>query len=215
MARLARRHSPSSARSSSSAPPLDTEQHRQRRRQKISLRDAAQLLQIAVRHDRIAQLQRVAVLRRFLQDVPLRSDVARQRHHQVFTDGVDGRIRDLREELLEIVEERLRPVRQARQRRICTHRADRLLAALCHGRHDEADVFFGIPEGTLPHQNVRRVERMFTRRVRQRLEADLVFLQPGTVWLAPAQRALDLLVRDRRAFHRGPPAAFRPAEGSL
>ena len=47
------------------------------------------------------------------ENVPLGADVADQRHHHLFADGIDGRIGDLREELLEVVEQHLRAVGQA------------------------------------------------------------------------------------------------------
>ena len=80
------------------------------------------------------QLERVAVLRRLIQNVALGADVADERHHQLFADGVDGRIGDLREELLEVVEQRLRAVGEAGQRHIGAHGADRLFALGAHGR---------------------------------------------------------------------------------
>ena len=107
---------------------VGAEERRQRGRQQIARRDAAQLLKVAIGQNGMRQLERVAVLRRLVQDVALRADVADERHHQLFANGIDGRIGDLREELLEIVEQRLRPIGKAGQRHIGAHRADRLLA---------------------------------------------------------------------------------------
>ena len=58
----------------------------------------------------MAQLQRVAVFRLLVEDVSFRADVAAQRHHQVFADGVDGGIRNLRKCLFEVAEQQLRYV---------------------------------------------------------------------------------------------------------
>ncbi len=63
-----------------------------------------------VGQNRMRQLQRVAVLRRLVQNVALGADVAGQRHHQLFANRIDRRIRHLREQLLEVVEQRLRLV---------------------------------------------------------------------------------------------------------
>ena len=52
----------------------------------------------------MGELQGVGVLRGFLEDVALGADVACQRHHQFLADGIDGRIGDLGEELLEVME---------------------------------------------------------------------------------------------------------------
>ena len=59
-----------------------------------------------------------------------RTDERHERHHELLADRIDRRIRHLREQLLEVVVEDLRPVRQHRQRRVVAHRADRLLAVL-------------------------------------------------------------------------------------
>ena len=56
----------------------------------------------------------MTVLRSLVEDVALRADVADERHDEFFADRIDRRIRDLCEELLEVVEERLRAIgRQA------------------------------------------------------------------------------------------------------
>src|SRR5581483_5059266 len=90
----------------------DREERRQRIGEEIALRDTAQLLQIAIREDRVRQLQRVAVPRRLVQDVALGADITDERHHHFFADRVDRRIGDLRKELLKVVEQRLRLVGQ-------------------------------------------------------------------------------------------------------
>src|SRR6185437_2227344 len=77
-------------------------------RKQIAGGNAAQLFEIPVGENGVRKLERMAVLGRFLEDVALRADVADERHHQLFTNGIDGRIGDLREELLEVIEKRLR-----------------------------------------------------------------------------------------------------------
>ena len=73
------------------------EKHGQRGGQEIALADAAHLFQVAVGENGMRQLHGVAVLRRLVQDVALRADVAGERHHHLFADGVDGRVGDLGE----------------------------------------------------------------------------------------------------------------------
>ena len=90
------------------------------------------------------QLEGVTVLRRFIEDVALGADVADQRHHHLFADGIDGRIRDLRKELLEVVEQRLRTVGETSQRNVGSHRTDRLFAFGAHGREQNAQILFAI-----------------------------------------------------------------------
>jgi hypothetical protein len=50
------------------------------------------------------QLEGVAVLRGLVQNVALGADVAGERHDHLFADGIDGRVGDLGEELLEVME---------------------------------------------------------------------------------------------------------------
>ena len=72
MASEARRHRPSSARSQALlALGYARKKRGQRGGQEIALGDAAQLFQIAVGQDGMRQLERVAVLRRLLEDVAL------------------------------------------------------------------------------------------------------------------------------------------------
>ena len=143
-------------------------------------RDAAQFLQIAIGQDGMRQLQRVAVLRRLVQDVALGADVAGERHHHLFADRIDRRVGDLREQLLEVVEQRLRLVGETGQRRVGAHGADRLLAL----RRPWASrimlqVFVGVAEGALAAAGWCRDRRRCTRGGSGKLiERDLVFLEP-------------------------------------
>ena len=70
--------------------------------------------------------------------------------------GSIGRIRHLREELLEIVEQRLRLVGETGQRRVGAHRADRLFALRRHGRENHAQIFIAVAEGALAAQEASR-----------------------------------------------------------
>src|SRR5262249_31719781 len=81
------------------------EQSFKRRREKIPAAYAAKFFQIAIRQYRMRQLQRVAVLRSLPQNVALSPEVTGERHYQLFANRIDCRIRHLREELLEVVEE--------------------------------------------------------------------------------------------------------------
>ena len=125
------------------------------------------------------QLEGVAVLRGLVQDVALGADVAGERHDHLFADGVDGRIGDLREELLEVVEERLRLVREAGQRRVGAHGTDRLLALFRHRVEDHAQILVGVAEGALAAQQGGGVGAVLARRIGQ--------LRPGVIWFSLIQ----------------------------
>ena len=70
-----------------------------------------------------------------LQEILLGADGCFHRHDQFFTNGVDRRVGDLSEKLLEIVVKQLRPIRKHGQWRVRAHGADRFVAARGHGSH--------------------------------------------------------------------------------
>ena len=90
------------------------------------------------------QLERVAVLWRLIEDVALSADVADQRHHHLLADGVDRRVCYLREKLLEVVEQRLRAVREAGQWDVSAHRTDWLFALGAHRRQQNPQILFAV-----------------------------------------------------------------------
>src|ERR1019366_2297045 len=87
-----------------------TEQRGQGDGQQIPGRYAAQFFQVDVGQKRVRQLQHVTVLGFFREYVALGSDVTDERHNDLFANRVDGRIGDLCEELLKVIEQRLGPV---------------------------------------------------------------------------------------------------------
>ncbi|MNI10564.1 hypothetical protein D3C73_636810 [compost metagenome] len=137
-----------------------------------------------------------------VQQVGLGADERHQRHHQLFADGVDGRVRDLREQLAEIVVERLGAVGQHGQRGVVAHRADHFLARGRHGFQDELVVFLGPAEGLLAVQQRHgrlRGNGGLARRG-QRFQLDLQALDPLAVRAAVGQLQLDFGVVDDAAL---------------
>ena len=93
------------------------------------LRDRADLLQVVIGEDRLAHFQALGVRHAFeVEQIRPRPDDGDEAHHQLFADRIDRRVGHLREVLLEIGEQRLRLVRQRRDRRVVAHGADRFLA---------------------------------------------------------------------------------------
>ena len=162
--------------------------------------DAAQLLQVAVGEEGMRELERVAVLRRLVQDVALGADEAGQRHHQLLADRVDGRVGDLGEHLLEVVEQRLGLVGEAGQRGVDAHRADRLLAVGGHRGEDHLQVLGSVAERALVAEDAVDIGGVPAGRLGQRVDGDLVFLEPIGVRLAAGEAVLDLLVGDDAAL---------------
>ena len=133
----------------------------------MRVRNTTDLLQIGVRQNRLLHLNTAAGLRRFIHQVRLRTDVGHQRHHELFPNRVDRRIRDLCKELLKVLEQELGPIGQHRQRSIGPHRRDRFFARHDHRRDDHLQFFDRVPEGLLPLANRRVIRLRNVQRIRQ------------------------------------------------
>ena len=181
----------------------DAEQRGQSGRQQITIRNPAQFFQFAIGEQRMRQLQHVAVLGRLFENVALAADVADQRHHHLFANGIDGRIRHLREELLEVVEQRLRLVREARQRRVGAHRTDRLFALGRHGRENHPQIFIAVAEGALARSRVLRHPDSACARAPAVDRCVIWFSVTHCAYgCRDAELLLDFFVGDDAAFHR-------------
>ena len=78
----------------------------------LEMADAADLLEILVGEDRLAHLEPLAARGAFeIEDVRPRPDERHEAHDELLADRIDRRVRDLREVLLEIGVEQLRPGR--------------------------------------------------------------------------------------------------------
>ena len=102
--------------------------------------DGADAVKLLLVEQRTLQAHQLAGRTGILEQVAVVAQVERGRSHHVLAQGVDGRVRDLSEQLIEVVKERARLLRQAGQRRIDAHRGERGLALLGHGTHDLVDV---------------------------------------------------------------------------
>ena len=102
--------------------------------------DVAQRLELAVEQDRLVEHELVRMLGRLVEEVLLRAEGRRQAHHDFLADRVDRRVGDLREQLLEVGEQRRRLVGEHGQREVVAHRADRLGAVARHRREQHAQV---------------------------------------------------------------------------
>ena len=133
------------------------------------------------------------------QQVHLRAHAGLQRHHHALADRVDRRIRDLREQLLEVREQRRLAVGQDRQRGVVAHARHRLLALRRHRRDDHPQVLLRVAE-----RELLGAQRLDPRRARvavgQVVDVDDRALVPLAVRLAAGDAALDLLVLDDLAF---------------
>jgi len=176
------------------------EQHRQRdaleAARPVLAVEVAELLQLLVAQDRRGQLDLPRRGRRRLEQVPLRADRGVDGHDDLFADGVDGRVRHLREQLLEVVVEQLWPVRQHRQRRIGPHRPGRLDAVGGHRRDEHLEVLRRVAERLLAAQHRGVVGLDHHRRLRQLADLDHVLFQPDAVRRGGGHLLFDLVVAD-------------------
>ena len=163
--------------------------------------DMADLLHLVEVEHRLADLQpqrRIHLVD--AEQVRLRSDEGHQRGHHLLADRIDRGIGHLREQLLEIVVERLVLLRQDRQCAVVAHRAGRLLARGRHRQQLELEVLLRVGEGLLA------VEQRHGRALGLLLvgfdvvEADPDAFDPFGVGLGAGERLLEFLVVDDAAL---------------
>ena len=108
--------------------------------------DGADTLELLLVEQRALQANQLTGRTGVLEQVAVVAQVERGRGDHMLAKGVDGRVRDLSEQLIEIVVEGARLLGQAGQRRIDAHRGERRLALLGHGTHDLVNIIPVIPE---------------------------------------------------------------------
>jgi len=93
-------------------------------------RHRQQLPQLALRQHRRVQVHVLHVVGGLDEGVAFAPELRRQRHHAVLAQGIDRRVRHLRERLAEAVVQRPYLLRQRRHRHVVAHRADGFLLGL-------------------------------------------------------------------------------------
>ena len=142
-------------------------QHGERLGLEVPHAHVAELFQLVIGKDVPGNPQHQRVDRLLVQQVPLPPQEGDQRHHRILPDGVNGRVGDLGEILLEVAEQQLGFVRQHRDRRIHPHGAHRLLARFRHGSEQNPDILFGVPENLLAPQQGLPVRLLHVGGLRQ------------------------------------------------
>ena len=82
--------------------------------------------ELLIRENRMGDAKPLSMLRRCFQQVAFRPDRALERHDDLFADRIDRGICHLGEELLEVVVDHPRLIRQTGKRGVVTHRTDRI-----------------------------------------------------------------------------------------
>ena len=157
--------------------------------------DVDELGEFVVVDDREGQGDGPAGGRGGLQEVALRAERRVQRGDQLFADGVQRRVGDLREELGEVVEEEPGALGERGDGRVGAHGADRLGAGLGHRGEDDAQLLLGVAEGLLAAGD-RGVGVDDVLALGQVVQLDGAGLDPFPVGLLGGEGALDLVVLD-------------------
>ena len=118
-------------------------------RAEARLVELPQALEIGIGQHRMLDAQHAPVQLGLLEQVLFGAERRVEGHHRALVDRIHRRVRDLREQLLEVAIQQLRPVREAGQRRIFAHRADRPASVGGHRRQQDAEVFAGVAEDLL------------------------------------------------------------------
>ena len=103
-----------------------------------------------------------------------------RRGDQLLADGVERRVRDLGEQLVEVVEEQPGAVRQHGDRRVGAHRAERLDAGARHRLDEDLELLGGVAERLLALHDACRAARCRAP-AGQVVEVDEVLVEPLAV----------------------------------
>ena len=82
----------------------------------------------------------------FLQKITVRANIDGRVGHDLFPQGVDGRIGHLSKQLLEIVEQELVSLGEHGQGRVMSHGKSRLHSVFRHGENLVLHILIGVPK---------------------------------------------------------------------
>ena len=175
--------------------------HRQDGRAEAAAVECAQPRQIGVREERRGQADHaVAAVEPFAEEVPLGANERVDGGHDLLADRIEGRVRDLREELLEVVVKWLRALGEDGEGRVRPHRAERLLSLAGHRSEVVLGILDGVAEGDLALQQVGSLNWRRGLRRGQAIEAGEVCVEPAGVVVGAREPLLQLAVADDAAL---------------
>ncbi|OPX85585.1 MAG: hypothetical protein A4E54_02394 [Pelotomaculum sp. PtaB.Bin117] len=122
--------------------------------------------------------------------------------NNLLANGVNRRVGHLGKQLLKIIVQKLRFIRQYRQRGIMTHRPHRLNPVSGHALQHFRKVLISITKGLLPLEHRLKVRRRHMRSLRQLFKAHQVFVQPLPVRMCSHHACFQLFIADNAAFFR-------------
>ena len=141
------------------------------------------------------------LVRAGFEQVRLGADGRADRGDHFFADGVERRVRDLGEQLLEVVEQQPRPLGQHGERRVGAHRPERLHTVQRHRRDEDLQLLVGVAEHLLAAQHAVVAEHDVLP-AGQVAQVDDSSFQPLPVRELRGEGRLDLVVADHAALAR-------------
>ena len=158
--------------------------------------------QLIVGKNRMLNQQPMAVRWCRGKQILFRADIALERHDDVFSNRINGRVGDLREELFEVVIYQTRLITQTSKCRIISHRADRIHLGIDHRQKHELHCLDRITKRLHPWQQRFRMEPMSFHRTLQIRQRQSLLLEPILVRLKLSKRFLDFCVGNQSAFFK-------------
>ena len=151
-------------------------------------------IQLGIGQDRMRQANHLAVAFVWVQDAGTYStDILGKTHHEVLTDGVDGRVGNLCKLLTEVVEENLWLVGKHSKRSIITHRSCRFLTLGSHWDDGTVDIFLAKTEFQfLASEVIHTIFHLTT--TAKFLQFNTVGVQPLAIWMLGSQTLLDFTI---------------------
>ena len=140
--------------------------------------------------------QAMGMAARGLEEVLLRADVALKPHDHLFPDRIDGRVRDLSKQLLEVVVEHAGLVGQHCEGRIVPHGSQGVTQLLYQGLEHEAHGFDRIAEGLHAGQQGLGLKAVGLGIWGELSNINALLIQPVPVGQLGGEMALDLFVGD-------------------
>ena len=147
--------------------------------------------------DGMIDLQHGAVAAFFLQKITVRADIDGRVGHDLFPQGVDGRIGHLGKQLLEIVEQELMSLGEHGQRSVMSHGKGGLHSVFRHGKDLVLHILIGIAEHLVePVADLLGVDRDLVIGDRKLVQMQQISVQPFPVGPPVGIVGLALLVGD-------------------
>ena len=116
-----------------------------------------------------------------------------QAHHQFFPQGINRRIGDLGEALLEVVVKQVRLMGKHRQGDVVSHAVGGLLALACHVLDHQIQVLGAEAKGSLLLEQIE-VAQLLLLGPRERRQLTALLRQPGPIGMAGRHLLLHLPV---------------------